>query len=307
MRSVNTMGSGFKKWGSGGSLRMSPSVLRYEYAQIVAPLMELMMKHVQNVLHESHLTIDELDYVLPVGLATNTPAVKDFLRETFEGKVLPTANEMSAAVGAAMQASLLVNELRDYVVWDALTVPIAVQLPDGSCKTIIRRGTPLPITGYYQVDSIDGTINLNVLQGDSEKADENALLAELTINNCPPTVAVNAKVEVTFHVRADGTIEYSAQHIGLGVNLPVSVRAGERAVYVNQRWLTEAPPTHRKQDPKRLERLARKLNLSADVKNVYATLRHLGYDSASIADGTAVEKLIRALRRPSRKPELSGQ
>jgi molecular chaperone DnaK len=180
-----------------------------------------------------------------------------------------------------------------------------VQLSDGSGKIIIRRGTPLPITGYYQVDSGDGTINLNVLQGDSEKADENALLAELTINNCPPTVAVNAKVEVSFHVRADGTIEYSAQHIGLGVNLPVSVRTGERAVYVNQRWLTQAPPTLRKQDPKRLERLARKLNLSADVRNVYATLRQLGYDSVSIADGTAVEKLIRALRRSKRKPETT--
>jgi len=298
---IHTMGSGFNKFVSAGSLRLEDCVLRYEYAQIIAPIMELMMKHVQTVLDESHLTIDELDYVLPVGISTNTPSVKDFLRETFEGKVLPTANEMSAAMGAALHACLLVNELRDFVVWDALTLPISVQLSDGSCKTIVRRGTPLPITGYYQIDSVDATINLNVLQGDSEKAQENALLAELTINNCPPTGAVNDKVEVSFHVRADGTIEYSAQHIGLAVNLPVSVRMGERPVYVNRRWLTQAPPTHRKQDPKRLARLARKLNLSADVRKVYATLRQLGYDSISIADGTAVEKMIRALRRTKRK------
>jgi molecular chaperone DnaK (HSP70) len=223
------------------------------------------------------------------------------LRENFSGKILPTAHEMSAALGAALQASLLVNEAKDLVVWDALTIPISVQLADGSCKTIVRRGTPLPITGYYETASIDGTINLQVMQGDSDKAEENALLAELTINNCPPTTAVNDKVEVAFHVRGDGTIEYSARHVGLGVNLNVSALPGQRAIYVNQRWREEKPVLRRKQDPKRLERLARKLNTHGDVKAVYTTLRQLGHDSVSIADGTAVEKLLRSLKRNKKR------
>ena len=273
-------------------------VERQQFAEMTRPLIEKAIQHVRDVLLESRLNPADVDYVIPVGSASQMPILLDALTEIFPGRVgkhyknLPFA----AAMGAAIQASILTHTVKDLVVWDVLAVPIYAELPDGTCKVIVSRGTPLPVTGYYQIESNDATVNLHILQGHSEVAAENCSIAEVTVNNCPPTATAGTKIEIAVMVRADGTVDFSARHVELQGNLPVTVRRGHPTTYID-RSFDVAPPAKpsRSQDPQRFRRLCRMLNMNPT--DTFATLRNLHYRQNEIDNGLAVETLIKALSK----------
>ncbi|PWU00928.1 MAG: hypothetical protein C5B53_03410, partial [Candidatus Melainabacteria bacterium] len=206
------------------------SIDRKAYANLSSTLVDETMRHVERALAESHLEREEINYLLFAGPPASSPLLRAKLSDLVLHKHLNIiqSDDSWPALGAAIQAGLLTNDLRDFVTWDVLSVPVGIQLPDGKFKPLIARGTPLPVTAYHAFASPDGTINASVVQGESELAAENTPLADLTINNCPPTSAQETKVEIAFCIRQDGIVHYSARHIGLGVNLTVGVHQGER-------------------------------------------------------------------------------
>lgn len=213
------------------TIRLITSIDRGTFEDISSGLLGETIRHVEMALAESHLERDEINYLLLAGSSTNMPVVKERLSNLFKNNDLQIvhADESWPAQGAAIQASVLTNNLRDFVTWDVLSVPVGIELPDGRFKKLISRGTPLPVTAYHTFASLDGTINTSVAQGESEIAEENTPLVDLTINNCPPTSAQETKVEIAFCVRQDGIVHYSARHVGLNVNLTVNVGSDARA------------------------------------------------------------------------------
>jgi molecular chaperone DnaK len=206
------------------------SIDRQTFANLSANLVDETIRHVERALVESHLEREEINYLLFAGPPGNSPLIRAKLSDVvLHGHLsIIHSDDSWPALGAAIQASLLTNDLRDFVTWDVLSVPVGIELPDGKFKPLIARGTPLPVTAYHAFTSPDGTINASVVQGESEVAQENTPLAELTINNCPPTSSQETKVEIAFCVRQDGIVHYSARHVGLGVNLTLGVHQAGR-------------------------------------------------------------------------------
>lgn len=101
-----------------------------------------------------------------------------------------------------------------------------------------------------------------------------------------------AKVEIAFNVRQDGIIEYSARHVGLGINLTVSVREAE-LIPQKKQLISDVAQIKWSADPARMARLARKLNMP-EVE-LPAFLRQMGYSAESINNGRAIELFLRAL------------
>jgi molecular chaperone DnaK len=275
---------------------------RQQFEKMTRPLIEKAVQHIKDVVLESRLNLADVDYVIPVGSASQMPILVNALKEMFPSRVGNLLKNLpfAAAMGAALQASILTRTLNDMVVWDVLAVPICAELADGTCKTIISRGTPLPVTGYHQVESNDATVNLHILQGYSTVAADNCSIAEVTVNNCPPTATAGTKVEIAVMVRADGTVEFSARHVELQGNLPVSVRRGHPTTYID-RSFDVAPPAkpERLQDPNRFSRLCKKLNMSEN--DTLATLRSLKYSQTEIDNGIATETLIKKLSKRKKK------
>lgn len=275
---------------------------REHFLKLSQPLIDKAIGHVCSVLMESRLNTTDVDYVIPVGSASQMPTMLNALKAVFPRQPswiysnLPDAS----AKGAALHASILTRTLRDMVVWDALAVPICVELSNSECKVVISKGTPLPITGYYQIESADATVNLHIMQGYSERAEENCSIAEVAVNNCPPTSSANTKVEIAIMIRADGTADFSARHVELQVNLPVTVRRGLATPYAERAYkIAPENAPKRARDPERLARLCRKLNMPE--AEAIATLKTLRYSQAEIENGTAIETLIRSLTRRRRK------
>jgi hypothetical protein len=108
---------------------------------------------------------------------------------------------------------LLAKQLTEWVIWDALTSPIGVELPDGSFANLVSKNTPLPVNVHHTVEMPEaGRLKLKFFQG-------NDLIDEVTVKDGAPGLPRPRKVEIGVHLHADGTISYSARDRDLGITL----------------------------------------------------------------------------------------
>ncbi len=266
-----------------------------EYLDLIEPIIMGSLNIVADVINESGLQSGEIDQTLVVGDHRNLVPFWNKFYDLLPGSSVNLLNSALYPVrGAALQAALLSHSIRSFVVWDVLTEPVYEEC-GGTYKEVIPRGTPLPFTAYRKCESPDATVNMHVVQG-SGHLPQPASLAELTINNCPPTTAGETKVEVHFIVNANGIIEYQARHIGLCAPLPITVMDGQPMPGM-RRWSDPAPIA--RYDEARLNRLARILNMPPlTVLNV---LHSRGFTLEEIKDGRAIEQMLRRLKQESRE------
>jgi molecular chaperone DnaK len=272
------------------------SISQDEFEQRAKPLIDETERQIDSTLKDARLNNTDIDYVIPVGLPTAMHWIQQLLKNKFpKAEFVYGQVDSAPALGAALHASLVTRNAREFVVWDVLPMPIGVETPGGKCKVIVSSGTPLPITSYHRVESIDATVNLHVVQGHSKIAAENYSTAEVTVNNCPPTTTAGNKIEIGIMVRADGTLDFAARHVELQVNLPLSVRIGLPS---GREGRAAASAPEEKLDLARLLRLGRKMNMSEE--QTLAVLRAQGYSKAQINNGTAIESMIRSLSKKKR-------
>ncbi|MGH9550937.1 MAG: Hsp70 family protein, partial [Terriglobales bacterium] len=142
LTSVNTIGGGYSKMLSGMRCNVFREIKREQFKALVEPLVSRTMKHVDRVLEDSRLTDKEIDHVLVIGPGADVPAIDLPLKERFGKELWGNSDGNAPALGAAIQASLLTNNARDFVVWDVLAVPVNIELK-GQTKTVIAKNTPL--------------------------------------------------------------------------------------------------------------------------------------------------------------------
>jgi molecular chaperone DnaK len=262
-----------------------------EYLSLIEPVVTESLGLVDKVLADAGVRGDKINQILMLG---DSRGLLPFWNKFFErmpgATIQPCSPSTYPVYGAALQAALISNSVRDFVVWDIINEPVFVE-EHGNLKQVIARGTPIPMTAYHKCESPDSTVNMNVRQG-SPNVPVVATLAELTISNCPPTMEGETKVEVHIIANADGIIDYRARHIGLDSMLPVSIIDGQPVEAVNG-W-SDTKRT-RKFDEDRLNRLSRKMNMPPlTVLNV---LRLKNYSIDEIKNGRAIEDMLRKLKK----------
>jgi molecular chaperone DnaK len=68
-------------------------------------------------------------------------------------------------------------------------------------------------------------VKIRVLQGESERADENHLLGEFVLSNIPPARKGEPEIEVSFDIDANGIVSVSARDLATGGEQSITVSA----------------------------------------------------------------------------------
>ena len=197
--------------------RLEAKLTRKQLEGLTADLLQRMAAPTRQALADAGLTADDIDRVLLVGGATRMPAVRALAREMIGKEPYRYIDpDETVAMGAAIQAGMLLGVVDKVVLLDVLPLSLGVETQGGLVARIIPRNTPLPASEghvFTTAEDYQTSVDIHVLQGERELAADNISLGRFQLNGIPSASRGVPKVEVAFEADVDGIVHVSARDL----------------------------------------------------------------------------------------------
>ena len=118
------------------------------------------------------------------------------------------------AIGAAVQAGVLVGEVKDVLLLDVTPLSLGIETKGGVMTRLIERNTTIPIQRsevFTTAEDGQPSVEIHVLQGEREMSQFNKTLGKFQLIDLPPAPRGTPQIEVTFDIDANGIVHVSAK------------------------------------------------------------------------------------------------
>jgi molecular chaperone DnaK len=215
-----------------GTLHLQEQFTREVFQGLVADLVQRTLDITRGALDSAGVTPADLDAVLLVGGMTRVTRVQDAV-ERFFG-MTPSRGvhaDEAVAVGAAIQASLLAGESRETLLLDVTSHDLGIGVAGGLFDVVIPCDTAIPTSTtkeFTTAQDDQSQVRIVVMQGKSQKANDNELLGEFLLEGLRQTNRGELRIEVKFEISVDGMVSVSARDLETGhaQNLTVTASSG---------------------------------------------------------------------------------
>ncbi len=284
-----------------GAKHLQMRLTRAKFEQLTAGLTERLQTPFSVALSDANLTPTEIDEVVMVGGATRMPAISSLVRrfvgekETHRG-VNP---DEVVAFGAALQAGVLSGAVKNIVLLDVTPLSLGVETLGGVMTVLIPRNTTIP-TRKTEVFSTaeDGqtAVEINVLQGERELAEDNIPLGRFQLDGLPPAPRGTPQIAVTFDLDANGILNVSARDKGTGLEQTVTITSSTKLSGTDIKRMIEEAREHAAADRRRREVIEARNMADQVIYAVERNLRQLG-GRITPEERDAIGRQIGALRQ----------
>ena len=277
-----------------GPKHLDLNLTRAKFDELTADLVEATMGPTRQALADSGLSQQDIDKVILVGGSTRIPAVQEALKKYLGQEPHRGVNpDECVAVGAAIQAGVLVGDVKDVLLLDVTPLSLGIETMGRVCTKIIERNTTIP-TEKSQIFSTAAdnqpSVDIHVLQGEREMADGNKTLGRFELSGIPPAPRGVPRIEVTFKIDANGIVHVSAKDLGTGKEQKITITSsGGMSNEEIDRMVKEAE-THAAEDKKRKEEVEVRNNADSLVYQAEKAIKEVGEK----ADKALVEKVQKA-------------
>ncbi len=201
-----------------GPKHLNMTLTRAKLEQLVEDLIEKSRGPVVKALADASLRPGDIQEVVLVGGQTRMPAVQTLVRRVFDRDPHRGVNpDEVVAVGAAIQAGVLMGDVKDVLLLDVTPLSLGIETLGGVFTRLIERNTTIP-TQKGQVFSTASdnqpSVEINVLQGEREFAKDNRSLGTFILDGILPSPRGIPQIEVTFDIDANGIVNVSARDKG---------------------------------------------------------------------------------------------
>jgi Fe-S protein assembly chaperone HscA len=203
-------------------------VTRDALEAMAAPFIERTLKRCELALADAKLTPASIDAVVLVGGSTRMPIVRQRVVAMFQREPLCSIDpEHVVALGAAVQASVLMGTQGDMLLLDVVPLSLGIETMGGVMERLIHRNTTIPTSvteGFTTAVDNQTHVDIHVLQGERELAKDCRSLARFKLGPIQAQPAGVPRIEVTFLIDANGILNVNARDERTGREHSVDVK-----------------------------------------------------------------------------------
>ncbi|HSE93093.1 MAG TPA: molecular chaperone DnaK [Methylomirabilota bacterium] len=271
------------------------TLTRAKLESLVAELVERTLGPCRQALKDAGVTAKDIDEVILVGGQTRMPKVQDAVKQLFEREPHKGVNpDEVVAVGAAVQAAVLVGEVKDVVLLDVTPLSLGIETLGGVMTVLISRNTTIPTkrseTFTTAADNQE-SVEVHVLQGERQMARDNRTLGKFHLMGIPPAPRGLPQIEVTFDVDANSILNVSARDKATGKQQAITITAASTLTKDDVERMVKEAETHAAEDAKRKQEIETRNQADSLVYSTERTLSEHGAKLAE-ADRKAVEEAL---------------
>ena len=294
----------------GQPLHLTLTLTRAKLEELVDDLIQRSFEPVKKALKDAGMKPSDISDVVLVGGMTRMPKIQKEVEKFFGKAPHKGVNpDEVVAIGAAIQAGVIGGDVQDVVLLDVTPLTLGLETLGGIRTPLIERNTTIP-TSKSQTFSTAAdnqtSVEINVLQGEREMANDNKSLGKFILDGIPPARRGVPQVEVTFDIDSNGILNVAAKDKSTGKEQKISIQNSTNLSDDEVEKMKADAEKHAEEDKRKKETIEARNHATSVAFEIEKQLEEYG-DKLEAKDKEGIEEDVKKLKELAAKEDVSKE